>query len=662
MLLRLRRALRKSPAEIMRRVATEVRHELDRFSQPRFGQTFELSDLLRRTSAASLDALWGRLAQRDPGFGLQALSAAEYSQVCPADLERIFAAARAAMQHRISLLGSGVTELGDRIDWHRDFKAGYGWPVKFFRDIDYVNRGRPSDVKLAWELSRLQWLLPCAQAYVLTRDERYARAVRDVIEQWISANPYCMGVNWAVTMEPAIRIFTWTWLFRACCDSESWRDDGFRSRFLCCLYLHGVFTERFIERSDVNGNHFTADASALVMAGVFFGDGEEPARWRTQGLLELEREMPLQVHADGVDFEASTAYHRLVAELFLAAAVAARSAGMAVSAEYRSRLRAMAVFTATYMRRDGTAPLWGDHDDARTLPFGPQDVRDHRYLVALIGLYLDDEDLLGMFSGGLEEIAWWYGPDAVRRCIGLRTIVTSRAFPDAGVYVMRDDRSHVFIDCGPVGLAGRGGHGHNDLLSFEAHLAGHPVVTEGGCFVYTADFESRNRDRATMSHNTPIVGGREINRFQGPEFLWTLHNDARHEFVHFSVDAGRGCFIGAHDGFRDVGVKRMERAITLEFESSTLNVRDRFEGDGQDVLIPLHLAHGLAVELVAPGLATLRGESQSFVLEWAPATIAMTSSPARESVSYGVSRPIVRVEWRPERGVASMDWSIRPTA
>ena len=168
------------------------------------------------------------------------------------------------MAHRIDLLGSGPVELGPVIDWHRDYKTGDRWPLGYFRSIEYLNPGRPSDVKTAWELSRLQWLLPCGQAYALTGDERYAIAARDVLEQWIAANPYAASVNWGVTMEPAMRLFTWFALLRLCGRSSAWSDAGFRGRLMCSCYTHAVFTERFIERADVNGNHFTADAAALV--------------------------------------------------------------------------------------------------------------------------------------------------------------------------------------------------------------------------------------------------------------------------------------------------------------------------------------------------------------------------------------------------------------
>jgi hypothetical protein len=67
-----------------------------------------------------------------------------------------------------------------------------------------------SDVEVAWDLSRLQWLMPAGQAYLLTGEERYAEAVRAVLESWIDANPYAQTVNWSSTMEAALRILSWT--------------------------------------------------------------------------------------------------------------------------------------------------------------------------------------------------------------------------------------------------------------------------------------------------------------------------------------------------------------------------------------------------------------------------------------------------------------------
>ncbi len=139
----------------------------------------------------------------------------------------------------------------------------------------------------------------------MSGDERYALAVEEVLEDWMASNPYAHSVNWACTMEVAMRILSWTWFFHVFCGSAAWADEPFRARFLRTLFLHGEFTERYLEQSDINGNHFTADAAALVFAGLFFGQGAAPRRWSEAGWRHLCRELPRQVLADGVDFEAS---------------------------------------------------------------------------------------------------------------------------------------------------------------------------------------------------------------------------------------------------------------------------------------------------------------------------------------------------------------------
>lgn len=659
---RARRALKKSPRQLFQRILQELRQECDRFTQPAFGGRFSAKDVLERTDFGDVDSLWNHLL-RDRGWPMAAFPpAADFAEACPDGIAQILARAELAVAHEIDLLGSGQLGLGGDIDWSRDYKTGDRWPLCYFRDIDYVNRGRPSDVKTAWELSRLQWLIPCGQAYSLTGDERFANAARDVLTQWISGNPYACSVNWCVTMEPALRILTWTWLYRALGHSVAWQQPKFREQFLTSLYLHAVFTERYIERSDVNGNHFTADAAALAVAGAFWSRGQDAERWLDSAILDLEREIQLQVHPDGVDFEASSAYHRLVAELFLIGSMAAESAGRQTSARYRERLAAMAWFTSAYMRPDDTAPLWGDHDDARALPLGLQPIRDHRYLVGLIGLHLGDTELLEAARGPLGEAIWWFGVDATSKLGGGCLEPTSKAFWHGGAFVMRNVTDHVFVDCGPVGLGGRGGHGHNDLLSFEAVLDGTTIITEGGCYVYTADFDSRNRDRSTRSHNTPSIDKQEINRFYGPEFLWTLANDATAECVTFEYDVNIARFKGCHNGYHRLAAPvSCEREITLNHSEHSLVIRDRFVSSGaHHVEVPLHLAAGAVVRELRECSLTVSVHEKLFRLSWKPADWSVSMETARESPSYGVCREIRRLSWHCEGSPGHLEVTIEP--
>ncbi|MCH7936344.1 MAG: alginate lyase family protein [Proteobacteria bacterium] len=611
----LRRGWRKPPPVIARWLARQVRAEWDQFRAPGRARALTPERLLVALGGGSLDALWKRRAEAPfPAF-TEPITPEDYDKACPGDRARILKAAEDAIEARVDLLGSGPVTLGRPIPWHQDFKSGHRWPMVRFRRIEVMDLDRDSDVKVPWELSRLQWLIPAGQAYLLTGDEKYADAARAVIEDWARANPLARGVNWACTMDVALRGITLVWLFRVFHHAAAWAGEGFRNDFLKLVYLHGDFTSRHLEWSDVNGNHLLADAAGLVVMGLFLDDGDAPRAWQAGGWKILADELPKQVFGDGVDFEASCAYHRLVLELFLLPALYRQALGKEVPDDYARRLRKMAAFTAAYSRTDGTSPLWGDADDGRVLPFGPRD-SDHRALIALAGIAFDDADLLAMASGPPAEVFWMLGPEAAARIPAAPRPAPSQAFADGGVYVMRGNGDHVFIDCGPVGMAGRGGHGHNDCLSFEAALLSRTLITDCGTFVYTADPKWRNDFRSTAFHNTPMVDAQEINRFVGPEYLWTLKDDARPEVRHWRTTDAADVFVGAHGGYRRLAQPVTPvRAMMLDKLGHRLVIADRFEGTGEHaVRIPYHLALGVEIEEKGRGIWKLRAGEIDFLL------------------------------------------------
>jgi hypothetical protein len=640
-----RKIFRKSPGYVIRRVLQEADCELDRWRAPKRARSLDRDRLLAMARVSSIDELWSRLRGRPFPAMTAPIDAAALDRVAPGENTRILAAARLACERTVDVLGTGPVALGRSIDWARDYRVDIGWPSGFAPSIDYVNRDRPSDVKIPWEISRLQWLIPAGQAYLLTGEARYAEAVRDILQDWMHKNPLAYSVNWSCTMEAAMRLFTWTWLFHVFADSPSWRDEAFRVRFLACLYLHGDFTLRYIEKADINGNHYTADLAALVMVGHFFGDFGDAGLWLKIGWSGLQAEITTQVFSDGVDFEASCAYHRLVFELFLWPALFRQARGEDVPPAYAGRLRAMARFTAAYSRQDGTSPLWGDADDARALPFGGQALGDHRYLTGLTAIAFDDADLAAWFDGPRSELAWIFGPDKAAAFSPVPSkAVSSAAFSEGGVYVMRHEDSHVFIDCGPLGLAGRGGHGHNDALSFEAWLCGAPLIVDRGSFVYTASFDKRNEFRSTASHNTPAVDGEEINRFD-PENLWAMQNDARAECTTWRSDPDEDLFVGMHHGYERIGVG-VERCIRLDKKSHSLEIVDLLTGSGHhEVTVPFYLSPDVSVQQTGMEVR-LRSEGVVFNVIGPGDDWTLAIEPCTMSPSYGVAVPSHRMVWR----------------
>ena len=61
--------------------------------------------------------------------------------VRPGESARILRAAERALRHEVTLLGLRNQNLGQSIDWHRDYKTGNRWPPAFYRRIEYAGLG-----------------------------------------------------------------------------------------------------------------------------------------------------------------------------------------------------------------------------------------------------------------------------------------------------------------------------------------------------------------------------------------------------------------------------------------------------------------------------------------------------------------------------------------
>jgi Heparinase II/III-like protein/Heparinase II/III N-terminus len=482
----------------------------------------------------------------------------------------------ALLEHRFDLLGSGPADLGAEIDWSRDFKSGRTWPMRQ-SSLLRVSYDDGSDVKVPWELSRFQHLpLLAATGHV--------EEVGAQVESWIAANPVELGVNWTTTMDVAIRAANWVAALALSAEQAA-REPWFE-RALESLLLHGRFIRSHLEWSEARGNHYLSDVVGLLpVAALFFGsrEGRDWARWAAGQLVS---EMEHQVRRDGTAHEASTAYHRLVTELFVCGTQAAETLvpGFAPGS-YRERLELMLAFARDYARPDGLAPQIGDSDDGRFLPLGDYgaDPRDHRHLFLQAGR--SPEQAAG-----------------------------SAVYPDGGYFVLRNGSLYTIVRCGDVGRHGRGGHGHNDQLSFELADARGPLVVDPGTFVYTSDPVERNRFRSTAFHATLRVGGHEQNELRTDD-LFLMTDRTRAEALSWDASS----FEGRHHGFPNATHTRR-----VELGERELRIRDTVtSSESQELEWTFPLAPGAEdrVEISAEGL------------EFRP-------EPGWYSPRYGVRQPV----------------------
>lgn len=552
------------------------------------------------------------------------------------------------VEDKFDTLGSGLIGLGWPIDWQKDFKSGYSWPLSPSHRLDVLQLDRPTDVKVPWELSRFHQVWWLGKAYWLTGHDQYAQKFRSLIESWIDGNPLDRGVNWFLAMEAAIRSCNLVAGYAFFCEART-IPASFWVRFFRALYQHGLFIEHNLEYAFVRGNHFLSNLTGLITLGLIFKEQEDGRRWYDWGTKQLEVEMGRQVYPDGVDWEKSTSYQRLVLELFVVPTLLAERNGHVFSPAYLDRLHAMFRFIASYQRPDGTIPLVGDADDGRLFRFRrDDDINDLRHILAVGAIRFDDPILRDAAGGLWQDALWYWGGEGFERFRLIRSLASapaSQAFPDGGFYVLRSANAHVFFDAGDIGLDGKGGHGHNDTLSFELWIDGTPLIVDPGTYAYTSDVKLRQALRGMASHNSVMVDGVELAEFSG---LWNVSSDPTQvEVEEWSVDDRATAVAASHRAYERLHLPvRHRRKLILDRGNDRLFIEDVIEGEGRHIVTAsFHLSPAVHARVTDDRMVQLMVAGRSYWLETSAGRARVESTIF--SRSFGKKEPtsVVRVEF-----------------
>lgn len=333
------------------------------------------------------------------------------------------------------------------IDWQIDFKSGYRFDERrHFQDLTFGDRPGV-DVKVPWELSRLQHLPQLAIACLLAGAGRpgfaaqdvYAREVRNQILDFLAANPPRFGVNWLCPMDVGIRaanILLAVDLLRV---AGAPPDGTFEAAVARAAVAHARHIVDHLEWSEApRSNHYLADLAGLVFCAAYLPASEETDAWLDFAAQQLGAETLAQFLADGGNFEGSTNYHRLSAELELFSAaillgIADERTGAFSSAARRrlkvrpplalaappafpwpeavaGRLRQAVACAAAWSKPDGRPPQIGDTDSGRLFKLHPvvltgadgapaEDLLDHRALQAAGAAVTDGVSVSEWFDG-----------------------------------------------------------------------------------------------------------------------------------------------------------------------------------------------------------------------------------------------------------------------
>ncbi len=541
-------------------------------------------------------------------------------------------------QKRSAAIRELIDDFYNPIDWQLDFKSGYRWRADCLSGTLHYGHEPGVDVKVPWELARLQHLSWLAMSgHVGTMQE-----FRNQVLDFAAANPPGYGVNWMCTMDVAIRAANLTLSHDLFAARGVIFDQSFLGEFHALILAHGKHIMKNLEWHDVHrANHYLADIVGLLFVAAYLPCTDESNAWLTFSVEQMIREVERQFTPDGANFEASTSYHRLSTEMVIYGSALILGLPKDKKAMLRGknsfpdwyfeRLERMAEFSMHVTKPNGRVAQIGDNDNGRFFKICPSFSKaggilveqhlDHRSTVAAVNGLIGRDDfeefsgpefalettVVSALAGG-QKINSYLEPGASPGAMAVQikgginddlavlaqtfiepvdaTVLIGLAvygYPDFGLYIWRSDRFFMSVRCGPIGQNGNGGHAHNDQLAIELNIDGEDWIADPGTYLYTPSPIDRDMYRSVHAHASTKIGNEEPAKLDLG--LFRLEDKASARCLSF----GPGGFTGMHSGY---GVALHRR---IDFQEGQLCITDLIADLSKSDAQPVTVNNGKAL-------------------------------------------------------------------
>ncbi len=454
--------------------------------------------------------------------------------------EKLIMLADNYVEKRFDILGSGLQHF-TTMPWHEDFRlkaqdqtADSYFPADtFYQDIE-IHIGESEqlikDIKVPWELSRFQHLLVLGQAYEKAGNHKYVQACAEHIQDWIEHNPFMLGTNWVCPMEVGLRSIHWILAFEYFKKADL--PESFWRQFVCTLYDHLFYLENNWEVYDgVTSNHYLSDLVGYLYLCLFFKDLSGMEAKRVWCFAQILQECEKQVFEEGTSYEGSTAYHRLVTELFMHAYVLARDQELTKPILFEQKLGRMLEFIEWCTPQGGSLVTIGDHDSGCVT------------------------------HAGITKL--------MRDLFQTQEIAERKGFPSFGLSVIKNNIWHVTLRHHTYQARQPSGHFHNDVGSITLAVNGIPLFIDPGSYLYTPSRIWRNHFRSASVHNTMFVQNHEPIPFDERLFALSL-SEKNYEMVEFE-----DCRLISHNELYSRFDVSLTREVKLCENEQTLIIQDK---------------------------------------------------------------------------------------
>ena len=387
------------------------------------------------------------------------------------------------------------------------------------------------DLRIIWEPARFGWAFTLAQAYTISKDERYPQAFWRLFEDFLVYNPPFLGPQWISAQEAGLRIQAFIFADQAFADSPESTNprrqvlgqaiaDHARRIQLTLLYARSQ-----------NNNHLVSEAVGLFSASVFLLKHPQADKWRKQGWRWFNWAIQHQVAENGSYVQHSTNYHRLMLALAVWMHALAETQAQALPNSTMQLLSAAVHWLQALIDpQSGRVPNLGANDGSNILPLAGIPIEDYRPIIKAASKAFKVNEAAPSFAEDLPRIE----------------NATSHAYLRVAKFFDRPS--------------------HADQLHFDLWWQGQNITLDAGSFSYSAPPPWTNALNRTQSHNTLTINGLDQMVAVG-RFLWL--DWAQAQVSEQIVDEyGRLVAITAwHNGYRRLGYMHC-RSVTAREDDS----------------------------------------------------------------------------------------------
>jgi hypothetical protein len=224
------------------------------------------------------------------------------------------------------------------------------------------------------------------------------------------------------------------------------------------------------------------------------------------------------------------------------------------------------------------------------------------------------------------------------------------SFPAFGLWKLEHECYAAMMRAGSIGQKGKGGHAHNDQLSFLLTVKGEEFFGDPGTFWYTPSPLMRNIGRSVTMHSTMLIPGKEQHSWiDGPGDLlfWMKPDQAKADGM-FNEKAWKG----VHHAFGEPHMR------TLIFSEKSIKGHDHCEIEERKIL-QFHCVPGIEVHQETSGTVQLKSPLGTLITLNSLSGFAWEILPAIYSRAYGRVEESTLIRMEVDAKTLDIHWEIK---